>query len=137
MTALNLEPYAARLHWQFGQPLSGEAWGGLLAEHLDLLADRCRLAGSTVIGHIKGLALTPEGGFIRLNLVSAARPTAVECAAIGRYAALTVDLNVLVYGLPADQAAQWTWETAAAVAARHAGQVSGANIADHPAHAHE
>lgn len=102
MDPLTLEPYAARLRWRFPQAQALDRWQALFAALLDELAVACTQGGGRVVGHIKGLALLPGGGFVRGSKVSPRYPSDVdiEGAAIDACAELEVALNVLVYGLP-------------------------------------
>ena len=108
MGALTLEPYAARLRWRFsqGQPLV--RWQALFSTFLDQVGHAADAAGPYVIGHIKGLALLPGGGFVRGSKVSADYPSDVEVQGAGDAvcAELEMALNVLVYGLPLTQTRQ-------------------------------
>ncbi len=123
MTELTLEPYAARLRWHFAQPLSGDEWGQVFAEQVELLAAQSAKISASVIGHIKGLASAPDDGYIRVNLVSPSRPADVECKIFGQYNTLAFDLNVLVFGLSLEQVMRLTAEAAVSVAARLGGRV--------------
>jgi len=100
MDSLTLEPYAARLRWRFPQEQSPQKWQTLLANFLDELGRACVTAGPYVIGHIKGLALLPGGGFLRGSKVSAHYPADTEYTGqdTDRYAELDMTLNVLMYG---------------------------------------
>ena len=101
MDQLNLEPFAARIRWRFpeAQPLS--RWQSLVASFLDQVALACATNPSVVIGHIKGLALLPGGGFLRGSKVSTKHSADVEIAdaQTGECQELEMALNVLVYGL--------------------------------------
>jgi hypothetical protein len=111
-----LEPYATQQRWQARTPLPGEAWQALLAGYLAALAHACDAAGPCVIGHIKALALFENGEYLRIGAVSATHaPTLDGCVPDG-LAAVSLTLNVLVYGLPAARLQGVTWETAAALA---------------------
>ncbi len=123
MTDLTLEPYAARLQWDFAQPLSGNEWGQVLAEQVELVAAQSAKISASVIGHIRGLATAPDDGYIRVNLVSPSRPADVECKILGQYTTLAFDLNVLIFGLSLEQVMRLTAEAAAGVAARLGGRV--------------
>jgi hypothetical protein len=123
MSSLPLEPYAARLRWRFARPLTGSAWGALFAEHIQVLAARSAEIAASVVGHIKGLAIAPDDGYVRVNLVSPSVPADVECKIHGQHAALTFDLNVLIFGLPAEQVKRLTADAAESVASRLGGQV--------------
>lgn len=135
MTTLTLEPLAARLRWRFAQALTGDEWGAVFAEHLESLAKRCVETEAGVIGHIKGLAVVPGGGYVRVNLVSPLRPADIESTASSSCARLTFDLNVLVYGLSFEQVRQMTLNTAAMVASRRGGLIS-IEVFVHSAQAH-
>lgn len=116
MTAPTLEPYATQQRWAAPTPLAGAEWQALCSEYLAALARACAAAGPCVIGHIKALALFDGGGYLRVSAVSAAHAPTAEGRAPDALAALTLTLNVLVYGLPAATLHAITWETAAALA---------------------
>lgn len=120
MSAPTLEPYATRQRWQSAAPLLGEAWQALLVAYLAGLARACDAAGPCVIGHIKALALFDTGDYLRLSAISAAFPPTVDGRVPDGLAALSLSLNVLVYGLPAAALHDLTWRTAAALAQDHA-----------------
>ncbi len=102
MDPLTLEPYAACLRWRFPKAQALESWQALFAALLDELALACTAGSVRVIGHIKGLALLPGGGFLRGSKVSIEYPSDVEIvgASSGAYSELELTLNLLVYGLP-------------------------------------
>ena len=134
MNSLTLEPYAARLHWRLARPLNGLEWGTLFAEHIQLLAAHSIIIPGSVVGHIKGLAIAPDDGFLRVNLVSPSLPADVECKSQGRHTALTFDLNVLIFGLTLEQVQRLTADAAEDVASRLGGQVDIESI--HHEHTH-
>lgn len=118
MLDLKLEPFAVRLHWQLTRE-GGEAdWSQLLGEFVELLAKRCDNAGKCIIGHIKGFATLPDGGYVRVNAVSARMPADVDVKSRGRFTRLTLTLNVLVYGHSCDLLKRLTEEAADEVAAK-------------------
>ncbi len=123
MNSLMLEPYAARLQWRFAKPLTGPEWGTLVAEHFQLLATRSGDIAACVVGHIKGLAIAPDDGYVRVNLVSPSIPADVECQIQDQHTALTFDVNVLIFGLTLEQVKQLTADTAEDVALRRGGQI--------------
>ena len=122
MDQLSLEPYAARIRWHFSdaQPLS--YWKTLCATFLDDVAFACMARPPAVIGHIKGLALLPGGGFLRGSKVSTRHAADVEISGASAVSCreLEIALNVLVYGLPAFEAERVVGETGRAIA-MHAG----------------
>lgn len=111
----HIEPYGARI--VLGALPTGFATGGFLRDLLERVAAGCEQEGATVVGHLK-CVLTTESGRIRCNLTSLrSGATCVEepvgsamgpdRAAGGAQAdaavpaGATLDLAVLVYGLPA------------------------------------
>lgn len=124
MAELTLEPYAARLRWHLPSAVASHEWEAILSEYLEALARHCDEAAPCVIGHIKGLALFPNGDYLRISIVSPARPADVEGNASEHYAELTLTLNVLVYGLSRDVLERLAQETAADVASRWGGMVT-------------
>ena len=77
-TTPGLEPFAARLRWQFPSAIALCEWGALLGECLETLARRCDETGPHVVGHIKGLALLADGAYVRVSVVSPRHPADVE-----------------------------------------------------------
>lgn len=110
-----LEPYSTQQRWLAAAPLPGEAWQSLLAGYLAALARACDAAGPCIIGHIKALALFENGEYLRISAVSATQPPTWDGCVPDGLAAVSLTLNVLVYGLPADRLQEMTWETAAAL----------------------
>lgn len=108
MENLTLEPYAAWLRWRFPEAQALEGWQTLFAALLDELALACTTDGVRVIGHIKGLALLPGGGYLRGSKVSVEYPSDVEIAGAtsGSCSELEFALNLLVYGLPLSEGQQ-------------------------------
>ena len=124
MSDLVLEPYAVQQRWQMPAPLSGRDWPALLAAYLASLARACSEAGPCVIGHIKALALFPDGGYLRVSVVSSTHPPTTDGQAPDGVAELAVTLNVLVYGLARDVLQKLSSDIAADLAATHAGRVT-------------
>ena len=100
MAELILEPYAVNQRWS----LSGDAdkWETLISEYLETLARRCHETGKCIIGHIKALALFPNGGYLRVSVVSPTVPAGVEGSVPTDCTELVLTLNVIVYGLGRD-----------------------------------
>lgn len=117
MAELTLEPYAAVQRWTI-RPAgleAGPSLEGLLKQYLEALAAACQAVENTVIGHIKALALFPDGKYLRLSAVAAHLPATLDGAAPPGCTSLEVTLNVLVYGLPAGQAQAITQAAAQAL----------------------
>jgi hypothetical protein len=120
---LKLEPYATRLLWELDGGGGEPEWGRLLIEFVERLSSRCHEAGNCVIGHIKGFAELPDGGYARVNVVSARVPADLAFHYSGSLAELTLTLNVLVYGLSAELLKKLTGVTAAETASRFGARV--------------
>lgn len=110
MAELILEPYAVNQRWR----LIGNAdrWENLISQFMETLASRCHETGRAVIGHIKALALFPDGGYLRVSVVSPSLPAGVEGSVPTGCAELVLTLNVIVYGLERDALERLTRETA-------------------------
>ena len=124
MAELILEPYAALLHWRLPAGREDYPWDRILAEFLGSLAGCCEVEGESVIGHIKGLATFPGGGYLRANVVSPSHPVDVAGAAPEDCSGLTFTLNVLVYGLSYDAVSDCVEQTASQAAGQWGGSVS-------------
>jgi hypothetical protein len=125
VSALALQPFAARVRWEFATPLPMPEWVEIIRDYVEALAGRC--GGSKyVIGHIKALAVFPDGGFIRASAVDAARRADAESggALPDRMPGVTFTLNVLVYGLPFEQAREMAQEAAHAIASARGGNAA-------------
>lgn len=110
MAELILEPYAVKQRWS----LSGEAgrWEILIAEYLETLARRCHQAGKCIIGHIKALALFPDGRYLRVSVVTSELPAGVEGSVPANCTELVLTLNVILYGLSREVLERISRETA-------------------------
>jgi hypothetical protein len=130
MTGLVLEPYAIQQHWSTARPLEASGWAALFGEYLSQLASACAQAdvgpgaSKPVIGHIKLVALFDGQEYLRVSVVSAAHPPTITGQAPPGLAAITVTLNVLVYGLPREYLAALTSVTVNEVAERWRATVS-------------
>ena len=125
MSTLALQPFAARVRWDFAAPLPMAEWVEAIRDYVEALTGRC--GGSDhVIGHIKALAVFPEGGFIRASAVDAARRADAEASGAlpESLSAVTFTLNVLVYGLPFEQAREMAQEAAQAIASGRGGSAA-------------
>lgn len=97
MAELTLEPLSLKQRWQ--RRSGSGPWARILSEYLESLAQVCTQHGKCLIGHIKGLALFPEGGYLSISVVAPGIPASTggqdrDCSA------LDVTINVIVYGLP-------------------------------------
>jgi len=97
MAELILEPYSVNQRWRlFGD---ADKWKNLISEFMETLARRCHETGKGLIGHIKALALFPDGGYLRISVVSPTVAAGVEGSVPMGCTELVLTLNVLVYGL--------------------------------------
>jgi hypothetical protein len=102
MAELSLEPYAIRQRWQLDSALGSQELKAIFGQYLNTLARLCDQAGPCLIGHIKGLILFPNGDYVRGSVVSPSQAADVAGHMPEGCTELTLDLNVLVYGLTAD-----------------------------------
>ncbi len=105
-----MEHYAVNQRWSF----LGDAgkWETLITEYLETLARRCDETRKCIIGHIKALALFPDGGYLRVSVVSSTVAAGVEGSVSMGCTELVLTLNVIVYGLGRELLEQITRETA-------------------------
>lgn len=141
MSALSLEPLSAEIDWQFERALSVAAWGELFNCYLERLARTSAAQNDAVIGHIKGFVKLPEGGFIQVSVVSPALPASgmVEENRASSYAALTLTLIFLVYGLPYQVSMRIVEQVAYEIAREKNGCVNFTKFSDpkHTSHQHD
>ena len=116
MADLILEPYTVVQRWS--QPAASGDWESRLSEYLQTLAQNCAEMDGAVIGHIKALALFPEGQYLRASVVSADRLATVEGCVPHGFTTLELTLNVLVYGLTREQIKKIVERTAREAASR-------------------
>jgi hypothetical protein len=119
---LILEPYAINQRWRVSAV--DIRWEALVGGYLEMLARRCAASDQCVIGHLKALALFPNGGYLRASVVSATLPAGVEGRVPAGCTELVLALNVIVYGLARDLVEHITRETAAVLANRWQGEVT-------------
>jgi len=122
MAELILEPYAVNQRWR----LIGNAdtWENLIRQFMETLACRCHETGRAIIGHIKALALFPDGGYLRVSVVSPTLPAGVEGSVPTGCTELVLTLNVIVYGLERHALERLTRETADDLSKKWKGGVS-------------
>jgi hypothetical protein len=73
---------------------------------------RCAETGKGMIGHIKALVLFPDGGYLRVSVISPTLPAGVEGSVPANCSELILTLNVIVYGLGRDALEHLARETA-------------------------
>jgi hypothetical protein len=97
---LTLEPCAVRVTWRSDAAVGSEEWGALLREFAETLAKRLLYEGAVLVGHIKGIARPAAGGYLHVSAVSGERPVTMQGGVPEGLREMTLDLVVLVYGLP-------------------------------------
>jgi hypothetical protein len=115
MSALRLEPFAARLYFDTPVDISAGQGQKTLANYLEEIAGKCDAVGDTVIGHIKAIALFADGTYFRVSVVSAKHPAETDGNASADITAAKITLNVLVYGLSRNRLQQIAQESASQV----------------------
>jgi hypothetical protein len=122
MAEIILEPYAVQQNWQLAG--ADPDWKEFLEEYLQQLAQACQAGGRVVNGHIKALALFPAGEYFRISNVGADLPSTSEGTIPPSTRALTLTLNLIVYGLDHEQLQVLTTEISHQMAAAYHGEVS-------------
>jgi hypothetical protein len=121
MAELSLTTFAVSERWRLSE--GDGRWKALLGEYLETLARRCTEAGPCVIGHIKALALFPDGGYLRASVVSPSIPASIEGSVPDGCTELRLDLNAIVYGLEYCLLERISLETAVQCAVQWNGEV--------------
>jgi len=102
MAQLNLHPCAVQMTWLSDGPLNGGDWENALRNFFTRLGEGCMDAGGTLIGHIKGIATVAGSPYLQLSLVSLNQPVSVDGSIPDATNELQITLNVLVFGISAD-----------------------------------
>lgn len=139
MSTLSLHPLAATLRWRLPTALPAEAWASLLKDYVSALAGECQSTGPMVIGHIKALALLPDGGFARASAISATHPIDTETQVKNNLELqeLALTVNVIVYGLPFDTARNIVLENAQKLIEACEGNLVVETIMEEGTHSHD
>ncbi len=121
MADLILEPYSVEQRWSVeGRKVE---WGALIGEYLEAIARRCENEKAAVVGHLKALALLPDGGYLRVSAVGGGAPTTRDGTVPPGCKELTVVLNVIVYGIRQNVLARFVREAIAEVTGKGKGDV--------------
>jgi hypothetical protein len=121
MAELILEPYAVSQRWRFSPADSN--WESLIIEYLESIARACVEFDGCVIGHIKALALFPEGDYLQVSVIHPELPAGVKGHVPPDCTELKLTLNVIVYGLDHDLVECIASEAAVHLAVRRQGEV--------------
>lgn len=115
---LELEGYAAEVHFSFGRQVAQREYRDLVARLLEGVSQRCLESGGKLIGHVKCFAEASDGNHFFGSVTSPGKgatceslrqePTAAAtCPAyVSSYyepahsVSLLLALNVLIYGIP-------------------------------------
>jgi len=102
MAQLNLHPCAVQTTWHSDQVMDGTEWINALGGYLLNLGETCLKGGGSLIGHIKGIAMVAGSPCLQLSLVSLNQPVSVDGLVPDKTCELHMTLNVLVFGMTAD-----------------------------------
>ena len=118
---LILEPLAAQINWTSHATIGMEKVGEIIRSFIESLAQQCAANENAVIGHIKGLSIFPEGGYLRCSAVSDKLPMDMEICSDSpkNVSKIPLSLNVIVYGLPHSTAKGILFATAGDIASQH------------------
>jgi hypothetical protein len=122
MVELTLEPYAVLQQWSL--PVPNIQWNVILADYLQSLARQCQQATGNFLGHIKALAIFPNGGYLRISVVDPQRSPIVEGNVPPGITTLELTLNLIVYGPKNDFLKQIIEKTAGEFASKWNGEVT-------------
>lgn len=95
--------YAACLTFSSPQPLPIDELSGMVATFLVGVAEGCRAAGATIVGHIKALVETGSGETILASIVGTRSEPRLSWEGDRAAEQWRMTLNVLVYGLAHEQ----------------------------------
>lgn len=121
MAELTLAAYAASQRWSM--PEAARNWEAMLADYLETIARRLDETGTCLIGHIKALALFPNGGYLRGSVVSPSAGAGVEGSVPAGCTDLVLSLNAIVYGLDRGHVGRIVCETAARFSIEWRGEI--------------
>jgi hypothetical protein len=122
MAELTPGHYAVNQRWILS---AGDSkWEALIVEYLEMIAQRCQEIGKCMIGHIKALALFPDGSYLRVSVVSPTLPAGIEGSVPVGCTKLELTLNVIIYGLTRDLLEKITLETAVHLTNKWKGKVT-------------
>jgi len=102
MAQLNLHPCAVQMTWLSDGPLNGGEWENALSNFFTCLGENCIDGGGTLIGHIKGVATVSGSPCLQLSVVSLNQPVSIDGSVPDATNKLQMTLNVLVFGVSAD-----------------------------------
>jgi len=102
MAQLNLHPCAVQMTWLSDGLLNGGEWEKALRNFFIKLGENCIDVGGTLIGHIKGVATVASSPCLQLSLVSLNQPVSIDGSVPDATNNLQMTLNVLVFGVSAD-----------------------------------
>lgn len=110
MKELILHPLSISLGFKFAKPMPMEQVKGLIGEMFDALAQAVSRREGCIIGHIKGLAMLEREDWLKVSVISAARPSQAEASGNSPVESMSMAVNFMVYGLEPDQLFQLATE---------------------------
>jgi len=117
-----LQPFSVSQRWRFKSPdVSRE---DSIAEYMEAIAHSCEESGRWVVGHIKALALFPDGGLFQVSVVSPDLPAVKNGRVPTGCVDLKLSLNVIVYGLERPVLERIVWDAADEIVKRHTEEVT-------------
>ena len=119
MPEITLEPFAAEVVFYLKSDSKNDDYRLILADFLETIAARCEEAGADLIGHIKGLVLGEDKSYLKISVISASLPANIEGTLNPATNKITLNLNVIVYGLISNVLDKIVRETAAEFEREH------------------
>ncbi len=93
--------YAREVIFNLAEPRNGSDWESVLTDFLSGLASSLRLAGCSLIGHIKGVLETGEDSRLYFSLTTFQGPPHFKGQLAGDSSHGRLTINVIVYGVDA------------------------------------
>jgi hypothetical protein len=121
MSDLILEPYSVNQLWRFGR--TDVLVEDSIAAYVEAIARSCSEAGECLVGHVKALALFPDGGYFRVSVADPGSSAGREGVVPEYCTGLALALTVIVYGLERPVVEDIVWDVATDLAGRWNGSV--------------
>ena len=110
MKELPLHPLSVILAFEFGQPRPLESVKAIVGDLFDELARAVSQRDGSIIGHIKGLAKMGEADWLRVSIISPARPADVEAVWKTPLQAMDLAVSFMVYNMEPQDLLELTQE---------------------------
>ncbi len=102
MAQMNLHPCAVQMTWLSDVPVNDGDWKNALRDFFFKLGENCIDGGGNLIGHIKGIATVAGSPCLQMSLVSLNQPVSIDGSVPDATNKLQITLNILVFGMSAD-----------------------------------